>query len=145
MSDRRKLPTLPEVALAPANCLSCVYRGPCGGLDEEQQMWGCLIRCGNGCGADRGDCDYTCPRRPAQFAKRWSEVGGLFTQREPHLLPLAGDSLPAYVPVLQHRYTRAATLDIPWVALPAFDVLRVDMNGRLVPRFATAEALRAAA
>lgn len=63
-------------------------------------------------------------------------------QHVAQIIPVTGAPLPPYVPLLQHRYSRAAPLQEPVVALPTFDVLRLDKQGRMAPRFETAQSLR---
>jgi hypothetical protein len=102
-------------------CQQCVYRRECGGLDEQQQMFGCFESCAN-CDPDR--CDWACPNNPAVFQRRWLEVGGLNQGPPGPLLPIPkAVQLPDYIPVIQHGYSRRGGFSAPVIAVPMHSVL----------------------
>lgn len=110
--------------VAPGHCRTCAYVGPCGGLDEQHSLFGCFVDCAQACVVDGpGRCDYTCPKKPGQFARRWFEVGGWPPRipTAPLLNPAGG--LPRYIPVIRHPYRREMIVDLEYVALPTFEMV----------------------
>lgn len=136
---RRFLPLVGDVT---ANCLSCSFREECGGLDDQQLLWGCMVRCGVTCGGP-SVCDYTCPTKPHEFQRRWGEVDGMSRGARVPLRSPALEPLPKYIPLLQHASSRCELLDLPVVALSTRDVLRSDRRTkRYAPLDTTDTALR---
>ena len=106
-------------------CRSCAYQDPCGGLDGEPDLFGCFVECGQTCNVGTvSGCDYTCPSRPRQFARRMAEVGGLGFRGPSTPLVSPSRDLPRYVPIIHHHYRRDFRLDVEHVAIPTFCVVR---------------------
>jgi len=104
-------------------CPKCVYRRECGGLDEQQQIWGCFPICNN---CDPDQCDWTCPNNPAVFQRRWQEVGGLNQGPPGPLRPVPRTvRLPDYVPEILHGSSRQGGFSAPVVAIPMHRLLRL--------------------
>lgn len=91
-------------------------------------MFGCFAGCGP-CGVDEGKCDYTCPRKPG-FWRDFVEIGGL-SPRPRRQLPAPDLSLPGYVPMIRHGYTRHEPLPLDLVALCTFEVLDLKCQARV--------------
>jgi hypothetical protein len=125
---------LPIAATTPAACPSCAYLKGCGGL-EQQSLFGCFDACGS-CRSGGKKCDYTCPSKPG-FLRDFIEIGG-FQPQQRRDLPGVAETLPVYVPLIRHGYTRQALLPVPFVGLNTFEVL--DM--KCVSRDESADAMR---
>lgn len=132
--------SLPMSAPAGA-CGSCVYRDPCGGLEDESSLFGCFVDCGVLCKRDTGGrCDYTCPAKPREFARRLREVGGLEGRpREAFRSPTS--DFPTYVPFIRHGYRRDLTLADEHIAVPTFELVG-GAGANYGPRSRTAHDLR---
>jgi hypothetical protein len=139
--------TLPMVSLmgAPVGCEACAYHGPCGGLDGQQELWGCFGGCGVDCGAADGECDWTCPNHPQVFVRRWREVGGWpprLTTRG--LRPYEGrPQLPPYMPSIYHGRRRHGALSTSDVVVPTYKLLGRTRDVRYGSRAVDAADLRA--
>lgn len=126
-----------KLQLAPAEplgCGACAYRGPCGGL-TQQEFYGCLSACDT-CGVESGQCDYVCPRKPG-FWRAWAEVGGLSPERSRDI-PGVAFAFPRYVPMIRHGYRRARSLECDVVALNTFETV----TSLVEPVVSTTAALR---
>lgn len=114
------------------SCGSCAFREDCGGLDDQQSLWGCFTACSADCGT-RG-CDWTCPSSPSDFVERVRDVGG-FATRAVGLEPLDPGLLPPYVPVIHHGYARGGdphvAVDADVAAISIKDVVRAREDGRI--------------
>ena len=114
------------------SCGTCAFRDDCGGLDDQQSMWGCFSACSAEC-VTRG-CDWTCPSSNSDFVERVRDVGGL-SNRGLVLRPLASAELPSYVPMIHHGYGRGPDSDIRVdahvAAISIKDVFRARADGRL--------------
>ena len=132
----RSLPLVPAGA-----CASCAYRDPCGGLEDESSLFGCFVDCGVLCKRDTGGkCDYTCPSKPRQFARRLREVGGLEVRLRGSLRSPASN-FQTYVPFIRHGYRRELTLDEKHVAVPTYELVG-GAGANYGPRARTARDLR---
>jgi Domain of unknown function (DUF4417) len=113
-------------------CTACAFRAECGGLDDQQSLWGCFSACSVDCVA-RG-CDWTCPASPADFIERMRDVGG-FSNEGITLKPLGDAALPSYVPMIHHGYGRGGdndvAVDAKIAAISIKDVFRARYDGRL--------------
>ena len=123
-------------------CQECHFLRDCGGLDGQQQLWGCFSEC-----KSTGLCnqyDWTCPCRPREFARRLAEVGGNLNPIASIFLTASLDNieLPFYVPVIHHGYRRRSRLRQRLVALPTFEVIRSHRGGTYGPVAKTASSLR---
>jgi|SRR5579871_1190217 len=116
-SDRRRGRNLSIVG-----CRECVYQRQCGGLDQQQELYGCFTTCVN---CDPEQCDWTCPNSSLpRFHRRWSEVGGLHQGPPGPLKPLSKDvPLPEYIPIVQHGSSRLGGFSAPVVAVPMHKIL----------------------
>ena len=106
--------------VAPMGCRDCAFLDMCGGLEEQQSMFGCFTSCGT-CGVDKDQCDYTCPRKPT-FWRDWVEVGGL-DPKQRRDLPGLNLALPQYVPMLRHGSSRGEALPADFVSLNTFEII----------------------
>ncbi len=121
-------------------CGSCALSADCGGLDEQQALWGCFTYCKLAGHCDRAD--WTCPCRPSTFVRRWRQVGGFPPPPPRPLQPMVNAALPLYVPMIQHGSSRTKSLALSVVAIPLVQVIRRRRSGRLQPRSFSPEALR---
>lgn len=126
----------------PASCRGCYFLQVCGGLDGQQELWGCFSEC-----KSRGGCqrhDWTCPCRPHAFAHRLAEVGGNLDPISSNFnaISLETSQLPLYVPVIQHGSARHWPLPIGTVALPTFAVIKSHRDKTYGPLPKTASSLR---
>ena len=121
-----------------AKCSGCIFFGDCGGIEPERSLFreDCFDRicCGD------GSCDNVCPYK-GDFLSRCQEVGGL---RFDDLKPIEQRpvSIPRYVPLIHHGYSRDELLGCPVVALATSQVFRLDKSGAYRPIADTAESLR---
>jgi hypothetical protein len=126
-----KLPVLRDHRVI-VPCTACAFRAECGGLDDQQSLWGCFSACSTDC-ITRG-CDWTCPASPADFIERVRDVGGFSTTGLP-LKPLGAAALPSYVPMIHHGYGLGSdddvALDVTIAAISIKDVFRERDDGRL--------------
>jgi hypothetical protein len=113
-------------------CTACAFRAECGGLDDQQSLWGCFSACSVDC--IPRSCDWTCPANPADFIERMRDVGG-FSNDGVALKPLGDAALPSYVPMIHHGYGLGSddeiTLDAKVAAISIKDVFRARYDGRL--------------
>jgi Domain of unknown function (DUF4417) len=121
-----------------AKCSTCLYFGDCGGIEPKRSLFkeDCFDR--NCCGD--GSCDNVCPYK-SDFVRRCQEVGGLRSDD----IPPVGQSpitLPRYVPLVHHGYSRNELLGCPVVALSTYQVFRLDKSGLYRPIADSAESLR---
>ena len=114
------------------SCQSCAFLSDCGGLDDQQSLWGCFTACSADC-IKRG-CDWTCPGSPADFVERVREVGGLSNEALT-LRTLTPDVLPPYVPMIHHGYglgpDREVGVEAKVAAISIKDLFRVREDGHL--------------
>ncbi len=99
-------------------CQHCFAREQCGGL-YTTGAFDCFCHCCNN--PDR--CTYLCPRNK-NFLATWRDTNGIHVQIE--CLKQSHDSLPQYLPLIQHGSNRTRPLPTPAVALTTFDVTRRD-------------------
>src|SRR5688500_17122335 len=111
-------------------CHSCFYRTSCGRTWEDDGLWGCAFRCQS---CDKRTCQFVCPENPPRFRDAWRELGGFGMPRVPTLNTPAIDCLPAYVPLIDHRYRRAYVLDEPVVGLTTFKAYGRHYFGATIP------------
>lgn len=90
--------------------------------------------------ADKAACDLVCRGNPANFVERLREVVGLDLHNAPRapMNPIA--SLPAMIPLIEHKSARERRLNFPIVALPLHKLIDFDKR---VLRFPNREALAA--
>ncbi len=129
-----------ETSLAPIaawGCKDCAFLEPCGGIESQQQMFGCFGGCGP---CDSEACDYTCPKKPASFWRDWVEVGGI-NPRQRRDLPSPTSALPRYLPMIHHGFSRRQPLPFNVVAVNTFDV--IDSQSHCKPAVDSPDGLRA--
>jgi hypothetical protein len=117
----------PHGELAPG-CSSCPWFDRCGGFEPRPSLFNtdcfemtcCRFTEGN-LTVDR--CGLACPYNP-RFLELLQEIRGLDTE---HLPPLIQSrmTLPRYIPLIHHRYSRNAPLDWPMVALDTYQVFKL--------------------
>lgn len=121
-------------------CHNCAFKVPCGGVDNQYDLFGCFSRC-----TSRAACrksGWTCPCRPAAWARRWNEVGTApMKPKAARTLASCQGDLPEYIPVIRHGSSRHGTFSGSLVALSSFDVLR-RVGKEYGPRASSAESLR---
>jgi len=121
-----------------AKCTSCIFFADCGGIEPRRSLFkeDCFDR--NCCGD--GSCDNVCPYK-GDFVSRCQEVGGL---RFDDIKPIKQKpvTIPRYVPLIHHGYSRNELLDYPVVALGTSQVFRLDKSGAYRPIAESAESLR---
>jgi hypothetical protein len=130
---------------APLGCAACAHQDACGGLDGQQEFWGCFGGCEAACGAANGKCDWTCPNHPEVFVRRWREVGGW-----PPRLTASGlrayegrPHLPPYLPAIYHGHRRLGALSASDVVVPTHKLLGRSRGVRYGARAVDAADLRA--
>lgn len=132
----------PTVGLAPTSCATCFIRRPCGGHPLE------IIRhigCANFAnGIHPRNKNNMNPVDADAFWAKWEDVRGLLDFTVAGLAPIPALELPAYIPLLQHRYSRRETLSSGIIALHLWKIFKRDASGRYVCRFRDGAELRAA-
>jgi hypothetical protein len=114
----------PEATLG-LGCYSCAFFGPCGGTFTD-------FDCMSGCCGRPSTCTLACPRAHG-FVRVLEDCGGLSSNGNWGIQQRSPQSLPLYIPMIQHGYRRAEPLDWPIVALPTFAVTRVGAtSGQIV-------------
>lgn len=100
-----------------ATCPTCFLFDRCGGLRNGRPLLNCFEQF---CCEDK-QCDHVCPYKPEDYKRRMWEIGGLrFDDIQP--LRQIALSLPSYVPMIHHGYSRTGTLSTDWVALDPYKV-----------------------
>lgn len=110
-------------------CPSCPDFKTCGGLHVEADVFDCNDLCS--C-ADPNLCDMVCRNKPVTFFDRFQEVGGFELDTVPRVAPVAVAPLPDYVPLIDHRHSRKATLLEPVVGVSLYDLFRRSSGEPLV-------------
>ncbi len=112
----------------PTPCHSCVFCRPdfCQG---QKRLWGCSSICNLQC--DKSHCDYTCSCRPAEFSRRWREVGGLDVPQPSPLLAPSAINWPDYLPLIQHGSRFEHLFEAPFAAIPTFRALATSKRKQL--------------
>lgn len=102
-----------------ASCPACVFFDRCGGIQNSRPLLNCFDQfcCGD------GSCDNVCPYKP-DFAERLREINGLCFDDIPPLAQ-AEQTLPRYVPLIHHKYSRSRLLPLPYAALELYDLFRL--------------------
>jgi len=98
----------------------------------QKSCWGCNSKCRITCNPKT--CQWTCPEKPQEFFRRWTEVGGYDTPPTPYLLPPTSLELPNYIPLIQHFYSFKNPLQISVAAVNTFDILRKLQKGGYATR-----------
>lgn len=103
-----------------ASCPSCVFFDRCGGIQNSRPLLNCFDQfcCGG------GKCDNVCPYN-SDFMDRLREINGLCFDGIPTLKQEAGLDLPAYAPLIHHRYSRAKPLSLPFASVELYDLFRL--------------------
>lgn len=135
----------PHGVLAPG-CPGCVWYEWCGGFEPERtlfsndcfQMTCCKFTVG---GQAVQTCGIACPHNP-RFLELLQDIKGMETGHLPPLVQ-ADVSLPRYVPLIHHQYSRNEPLDWPVVALDTYEVFKLKED-RLVAVAEDAAGLRRA-
>ena len=118
-------------------CQTCRLLKLCGGQTRVGGGWSCATRC---TGCNRETCDLVCFGKPSVYCAAVEEVNGFGANDIGPILQPLSTSLPRYIPVLQHEYSREGALRIPWVAIPLCTVLKL-RRGVLTPVATTSEEL----
>lgn len=63
-----------------------------------------------------------CRNKPATFFERFMEVDGFELETVPRVVPVAIEPLPVFVPLIDHKHSRKATLLEPVVAVSLYDL-----------------------
>ncbi len=130
-----------QVGLLPKDCASCPLLIPCGGHPLEIiRTIGCASFANGELPRDNNDMN---PLDEDRYWRLWDDVDGLFDFSISKITPIVSLDLPVYVPLLQHRYSRAAILSAEIVALHLHQIFRKYSDGRYIARFADAAQLRA--
>jgi hypothetical protein len=99
-------------------CQHCFAREACGGFYHPGTP-DCLTYCCN----TPASCSYLCPRNN-KFVAIWRDTNGLDIKiselRQQH------ETVPAYVPLVQHGSQRCGQLQVPVAAITTFSVTRRD-------------------
>jgi hypothetical protein len=129
------------VGLLPRDCASCPLFKPCGGHQLEIiRTIGCASFADDGLPADRNDMN---PLDEERYWRLWDDVDGLLDFSISTIKAVHSLDVPLYVPLLQHKYSRTATLSAPVVALHLYQIFRKSRDGHYLSRFADGAQLRA--
>lgn len=127
-------------------CPTCLERDRCGGVHTDAGIFDCQDFCA--C-SDKTKCDMVCRFNPSLFVARMREVGGLSFDNAPRTNANGVPEIPLIVPFVDHRYSRAATLDEPVVALSLYELVNmatgkvhVSSRSELAARFLIPEGAR---
>ncbi len=117
----------PHGVLAPG-CPGCVWYEWCGGFEPERSLFSTDCFQMTCCKFTVGDhsanmCNIVCPHNP-RFLELLQDIGGMETEYLPPLVQ-ADVSLPRYVPLIHHPYSRNKSLDWPVVALDTYQVFKL--------------------
>ena len=120
-------------------CPTCLERDRCGGVHTDAGVFDCRDLCT--C-ADKSKCDMVCRFNPRLFVARMREVRGLDFDTAPRTSANGVPAMPMVVPFVDHRYSRAAVLNEPVVALSLYKLvnlatgtLHVTSRAELAARF----------
>lgn len=103
-----------------SSCQTCALYERCGGIETAPALFdSCFDQ--HCCG--RADCDLVCPHN-AHFKKDMRELRGLRFETMAPLLQREC-SLPKYVPLIHHPYSRRAALAWPVVALDTYTAFKL--------------------
>lgn len=107
-------------------CMSCSFKGDCGGLSVSAGFYDCnsLCRC-----TDPSRCTKVCPNNKAQLIKAMKEVKGLSLATVPRVKAAIDVTLPRAVPMLYHASKRERPFAAPAVALSLFKMLNKQSGG----------------
>lgn len=120
MSDAANLrKALRPHGVVSASCPGCVFFDRCGGIQNSRPLLNCFDQfcCGD------GSCDNVCPYK-TDFAYRLREINGLCLEDIPPLTQ-AELTLPRYVPLIHHKYSRSRLLSLPFASLELYDLFRM--------------------
>lgn len=127
--------------VTPANCASCPYRGPCGGLDGNGDVFGCFHCVGS------APCpsDAACPTCNWEgFVRMGVEINWFGFDPKTRLQPFTA-ALPSYIPKQHHAYRRSRRVPLPWVAVSLSALFKLDRRRRhYQARFTKVDRLRKA-
>lgn len=132
-------PSLEPLGLLPRDCASCLLFPQCGGHPLEIVR---AIGCGNYVDSTFNKQDMN-PLDGPRYRHLWDDVFGLLDFSVERIEPIQSADLPAYVPLLQHPYSRREMLTVPIVALHLYQLFRKGTDGRYRCRFKNAAELRA--
>lgn len=121
-----------------SSCKECYWIEPCGGYhDREGLFWNTCFE--KHCCGGKAECNYLCPAN-SRYIQMLNEVEGL---RFNDLLALDQRklALPEYIPSVLHHSLHAEPLNIPFVAIPPKEVLRI-RSGHMEPVASNATDLR---
>ena len=137
--EPQKLWDYPSRHAQSLGCPTCIERDHCGGVHTDAGVFDCRDLCT--C-ADKSKCDMVCRFNPSLFVARMCEIGGLDFHNTPRTSTNGVPTMPLVVPMVYHRYSRAAMLNEPVVALSLYDLvnfatgtLRVTSRADLALRF----------
>jgi len=103
-----------EIALG---CLNCIHLEECGGTFAS------VFNCFDLCCDNPSDCKVLCPRAD-DFVSKYRDCGGITAGGAWKLCQNPPDILPRYVPMVQHWYRRRNPLNVPFVGIPMFSLVR---------------------
>jgi hypothetical protein len=103
-------------------CPTCLERDRCGGVHTDAGILDCRDLCT--C-TDKNKCDMVCRFNPSVFVARMREVKGLGFDNAPRTPANGMPEIPLVVPFIDHRYGRAATLDVPVVAISLYELVNM--------------------
>lgn len=119
-------------------CMSCSFKGDCGGLSVSAGFYDCnsLCRC-----TDPSRCTKVCPNNKAQLIRAMKEVKGLSLATVPRVEAVSSVTLPRAIPMLYHASKREGPFAAPAVALSLFRMLN-KQSGQL--KYGSPQVLRSA-
>ena len=84
-----------------------------------------------------------CPSTPLLFGQLFGDVGGICVPPRQPLVAFNPQSLPFYIPQINHGSQRTTLLKEPWVTVPLYIVAGRDQKRRYDVRFKSGDDLRA--
>ena len=115
-----------------ATCRQCCYFSVCDGIESEFGLLDCFELCrfkrqpsasSTPCHCNGKECNSVCPFKP-DFSQWLREVNGLCFDNLAQIGQTAL-SLPQYIPLIHHGYSRSKPLDWPVVAIETYEVFRL--------------------
>lgn len=120
-------------------CSNCPDYSSCGGLRTDDAMFDCSSQCS--CAEeDRDRCDRVCRLSPNNFVARVREIDGFSLDNVPRVPERLFPIFPTIVPFIEHGYSHAKPLGVPWAALPLHRLYSYKTGA---PKFRSREELQA--
>lgn len=117
LSHRSELP----MALG---CTACPDLSLCGGLKPGAGIFNCSDLCHCDTNKKKAACQYVCPHKANELARRYREIGGLDLSTVGHAPRLPVSQLPSLVPWIDGRGSLSGDLPLSIAAIPLRSLFR---------------------